>query len=130
MVQRTLDLDVSARSVELGRRLVRDALATVPEDAVEVTAGLTDELVANAVEHGRPPIALTLEFDGHVIVVSVADHGLGSPAMMHAGPNDEHGRGLLIVDLLATSWGVEPMARGKRVWFRLVVPDGRPPPTR
>jgi hypothetical protein len=29
------------------------------------------------------------------------------------------GWGLFLVDALATSWGVEPEGRGKKVWFEL-----------
>jgi hypothetical protein len=31
----------------------------------------------------------------------------------------EHGRGVLLVDALATRWGVDQRAGGKTVWFEL-----------
>jgi hypothetical protein len=31
----------------------------------------------------------------------------------------DHGRGLAIVDALASAWGVEPRLLGKAVWFDL-----------
>jgi hypothetical protein len=34
-------------------------------------------------------------------------------------PLEEHGRGLQVVDALATSWGVNEGIRGKSVWFEL-----------
>jgi hypothetical protein len=34
-------------------------------------------------------------------------------------PDGESGRGLLIVDSLASAWGVDTVPGGKRVWFRI-----------
>lgn len=43
---------------------------------------------------------------------------LGAPVMRHAGPEDESGRGLDMVDTLCQEWGWEsvPGWSGKRVW--------------
>jgi hypothetical protein len=35
--------------------------------------------------------------------------------------DDEHGRGLLLVDSLASAWGVDASPPGKAVWFQLDV---------
>jgi hypothetical protein len=43
------------------------------------------------------------------------------PAPRSAGRDDEHGRGLLLVDRLANRWGVDSQPPGKRVWFELEI---------
>jgi hypothetical protein len=35
----------------------------------------------------------------------------------------ESGRGLLIVDALATAWGSSPAGRGKTTWIEMTLPD-------
>jgi anti-sigma regulatory factor (Ser/Thr protein kinase) len=70
-----------------------------------------------------------VQVDGEVVDVCVRD---GSPRPPHPvapdGPGAtlvvdgglaENGRGLLLVDLLADSWGWRPENGGKLVWFRL-----------
>ncbi len=51
--------------------------------------------------------------------VEVADHDPALPVQQHPPAEAVTGRGLLIVDALATRWGVEPAADGKTVWFEL-----------
>ncbi|EKX65371.1 hypothetical protein STRIP9103_05471 [Streptomyces ipomoeae 91-03] len=46
------------------------------------------------------------------------------PTLVHpsqAGALDESGRGLFLVDALATRWGSQPCAAGKITWFELAV---------
>ncbi|MGN6331208.1 MAG: SpoIIE family protein phosphatase [Motilibacteraceae bacterium] len=127
---RTLQLEVPAdeRMVQEVRRRLLDALeqwdARSADDPVGVRQGVVDdvellasELVTNAVLHGRPPLAVHLRLDpGRHLVLEVADHAFHLPRRMRAGSDDEHGRGLELVALLADRWGVRPTARGKVVW--------------
>ncbi|MEU6368618.1 ATP-binding protein [Streptomyces sp. NPDC046931] len=68
---------------------------------------LVSELVTNAVEHARPPIVLHVQIGPRRIRVEVTDSG---PARREAawaascGP-DERGRGLRIIDEVATAHG-------------------------
>ena len=41
------------------------------------------------------------------------------PIILRPDTRDTEGRGLLLVDTLATAWGVEPREHGKAVWFEL-----------
>jgi len=45
------------------------------------------------------------------------------PVRRPARPDDVSGRGVMIVDELASAWGVEPeRSGGKRVWFEVAAP--------
>jgi anti-sigma regulatory factor (Ser/Thr protein kinase) len=116
-----LTLAPTVESVRIGRQLVRQTLTWIDRDHVEIAAILTDEVVANAIKHGRPPIELRLKGDGGRITISVADNGPGRPVVRDTAPTAESGRGMRIVDVLSDEWGVVPLAPGKRVWFQLDV---------
>ncbi|GHG31958.1 ATP-binding protein [Streptomyces zaomyceticus] len=72
---------------------------------------LVAELAANAVTHGRVPgrdfeLALTYT-PGVRLRVDVSDtRGERRPASVATGPLDEGGRGLLLVEALASQWSV------------------------
>jgi PAS domain S-box-containing protein len=53
------------------------------------------------------------------IWVEVFDADLRLPRIRSAGENDEGGRGLYLVDQLATRWGSRPTQDGKAVWFEV-----------
>jgi PAS domain S-box-containing protein len=53
------------------------------------------------------------------IWVEVFDSDLRLPRIRNAGETDEGGRGLYLVDQLATRWGSRPTKDGKAVWFEL-----------
>ena len=56
--------------------------------------------------------------------VEVFDPDLRLPRIRTAGENDEGGRGLYLVDQLATRWGSRPTQDGKAVWFEIPVKAG------
>jgi PAS domain S-box-containing protein len=55
------------------------------------------------------------------IWVEVFDTDLRLPRIRSAGESDEGGRGLYLVDQLATRWGSRPTKDGKAVWFELPI---------
>jgi anti-sigma regulatory factor (Ser/Thr protein kinase) len=79
--------------------------------------------VSNAVLHGHPSITLEIRVDPPRIGVAVADDGAAFPVPSAAPPDPAQtsGRGLVIVDRLASRWGIEPNqpGPGKTVWFEL-----------
>jgi anti-sigma regulatory factor (Ser/Thr protein kinase) len=125
MYDKELALDPTPESVRISRELVRSTLDSMDTDLVEVAAILTDEMVTNAVKHGRPPISLAIEGDNEGIVISVADGGPGFPVARAVDRTAENGRGLVIIDVLSDEWGVVPLYQGKQVWCRLHVRDAR-----
>ena len=81
------------------------------------------ELVTNAVRHGGPPIVLAVDCDGAALHVRVRDGGPTLPTPRTAGADAESGRGMSLIDLLSSTWGVDPVpdeqGPGKEVWFEL-----------
>ncbi|MFE6058212.1 ATP-binding protein [Streptomyces sp. NPDC056431] len=103
------------RGARLARRLSLHQLDrwTVPYGSeVSDTVGLlVAELAANAVTHGRVPgrdFELVLTYmPGLRLRIDVSDtRGERRPASVLPGPLDEGGRGLLLVEALATRWSV------------------------
>jgi anti-sigma regulatory factor (Ser/Thr protein kinase) len=115
----TYSLRPSVESVRFSRRVIRGALTTFATDLIEDAAILTDELVANAIVHGEPPIGLKVRTDENVLCVAVTDGGAGTADPQPIDPSAESGRGLTIVDKLSDAWGVSQLPEGKCVWFEL-----------
>ncbi|MEJ5913541.1 ATP-binding protein [Pseudokineococcus sp. 1T1Z-3] len=107
------------------------AEAGVEEDVLDVVELVTSELVANAYQHGRPPVHLALARTAHdaetttgsvvCVELEVSDAGVGrTPVVRDADEEDLGGRGLALVDMLASAWGVRHSDdAGTTVWCRL-----------
>ncbi|MDQ1035532.1 anti-sigma regulatory factor (Ser/Thr protein kinase) [Streptomyces sp. V3I8] len=110
-------------SVGLARRNVRELLSawgTDPE-ACDNAVLVTSELVTNALTHTASKwVVCRLRTDGHRLHLEVEDQnrGLAIPAQRTAGPDDQGGRGLLLVGTLSSDWGVRDTAHGsgRVVW--------------
>ena len=110
------------------RHVVLDQLRAwgLPEGAVDAVALTTHELVANALLHGERPIDVRLVHTDTDVVVEVRDRSTSRPRRRDVGADEEHGRGLQVVDALATGWGARVEARSKIVWARhSITPVGR-----
>jgi anti-sigma regulatory factor (Ser/Thr protein kinase) len=125
-----VDLAATPQAPRLSRAVVTDVLlgAGLPE-LVDTASLLVSELVTNALRHGGGPRELLVQVDGEGVDVCVRDSsprpphpvapdGPGATAVVDGGLA-ENGRGLLLVELLADSWGWRPENGGKLVWFRL-----------
>jgi anti-sigma regulatory factor (Ser/Thr protein kinase) len=121
-----LQLRLKARpaSIAAARALVTRAcrLRNRP-DVVQDACLIVSELVANAVEHAGTDVIVTVSH--HDTRLHLAVHDLVSdfprwrdPAVAgpQAAPIEERGRGLPLVHLIATAWGVVPTRPGKVVW--------------
>ena len=123
MVVLRLNSDSSAAAV--ARATIKDVLAGRAPDLRDVAVLLADELVTNALVHTSGAIVLSVENLPHGIRVEVSDTSPTPPLVRSPLPRDSRGRGMLIVDSLASSWGVVPTPDGKTVWFQLDTPDER-----
>jgi len=79
---------------------------------------LVSELVCNALRHAAGPLRLTLERLSDLRCV-VSDGASQPIRPTEAGPEDESGRGLVLVSTLAARWGCQYGSDGKSVWFEL-----------
>ncbi|SDR09493.1 Histidine kinase-like ATPase domain-containing protein [Streptomyces sp. 2112.3] len=120
-------LESHVRAVPQARRIIRTELARwgLPEH-VEIAELLVSELVTNAVQHAWGPLHLRMSHSplDRTLRCDIAD---GCPAAppAHRPParaDEDHGRGLHLVDQLATRWGARHTAAGKTVWFELRTP--------
>src|SRR4051812_35907929 len=138
---RRLRLPADERSPAAARALVRQVLAAGGrDDALDSALLLVSELSTNGVVHAGTAVDIDVLADEHGVTVTVSDQqsgpviGLGSRPLpgqtpAHSPIDDfcetdvtvlelsEHGRGLLLVDELATAWGTSHHAGGKSVWF-------------
>ena len=107
--------------VERGRKHVADACRAYERDLAETAMLLASELITNALRHGTGEITVLVTPVDGAVRVDVADENPMPPRARNARWQDEGGRGLLIVEKLATSWGMEslPQGRGKSIWFTL-----------
>ena len=110
------------------RRLVAAALGTWGLSRLGDTSALVvTELVGNAAKHARSQtIRVTITRVGPLRVqVAVVDRSQSKPAARKAGPEDEGGRGLPLIESVSARWGTDPLPWGKRVWAEIGVEDPR-----
>lgn len=108
-----------ASSVGIARRLVTSSLRVWGlEDMQDVAWLVMSELVTNAVRHARLDcVRVTVSrTEEDTVRLAVVDRSFQQPEQRAASLDDEHGRGLDLVDALAESWAVDPLRWGKRVW--------------
>ncbi len=80
---------------------------------------LTSEIVTNALLHGCGAVRLGVQAIGLAVRVEVGDDEPRHPRTPAQDDDAEGGRGMLIVDALASAWGVIDNALGKIVWFEI-----------
>ncbi|HUA27623.1 MAG TPA: ATP-binding protein, partial [Streptosporangiaceae bacterium] len=72
---------------------------------------------------GPPVVRVWVLADGESLVIRVWDASDAMPVRQEAGPDDDSGRGLMIIDALSSDWGAYPEARGKTVWATIRLSD-------
>jgi anti-sigma regulatory factor (Ser/Thr protein kinase) len=83
---------------------------------------LTSELVTNAVRASATTsdtVRLWVTFDQASILIHVWDSSDSMPIRQDVRPDQESGRGLLLVQALASGWGTYRESGGKVVWARV-----------
>jgi hypothetical protein len=95
----------------------------VCEDTCDTAVLVVSELVTNAIVHTASTHIVCELHDGDDLVrIAVRDEGC-APGQPHAAaqqrPEDEHGRGLLLVDAMCHAWGAHEQGPGLLVWAEL-----------
>jgi PAS domain S-box-containing protein len=117
----TLVLDPDPAAVRQARIFVHDHCCQMPEcgDICDTLTLLVSEIVTNAISHGRSRARLRVSTTSNAVRVEVSDDDSRLPVLTPADPDALGGRGLAMVDLLATAWGVREEDVGKTVWLEL-----------
>jgi anti-sigma regulatory factor (Ser/Thr protein kinase) len=113
----TRHFENAPESVPAARRFAMDALTGIGRDTLDAVELMVSELVTNCIRHTASEFDLTITRTQGEIFVEATDAGRESPRLRDPGPNDPSGRGLRIVDLLATSWGIRMAQNSKTVWL-------------
>jgi anti-sigma regulatory factor (Ser/Thr protein kinase) len=88
---------------------------------------LASELISNAVRASErlrtradltavPVVRIWVTSDQESLVIRVWDASDDMPVRQEAGPGDNSGRGLMIIEALSADWGYYQEADGKVVW--------------
>lgn len=116
----TTTLSTRPESVPEGRSFLGDALAAWDcHEKADDARLLVSELLANCVQHAQGPVTLHVCRTAAELTVEVGDGSPRLPEPRRAGEDEESGRGLNLVRVLADSWGVRPTDEGKTIWFTL-----------
>jgi len=98
----------------------------VPDDGIDNTVLVVSELVTNAIQapaaHPAAKVWLRLSHRPGQVCVEVADGSAGSPQRRRPEPvgDDEHGRGLLIVELLCERWDCYQLTGAGKVVIAMI----------
>lgn len=109
-------------SAGIARRFASDvATEWGAGDSIDQLNICVSEIVTNALIHTAADIDLTIHLSPSNIRVEVKDASDRAPALKDNSddPAETTGRGLFIVDTIASDWGVEFVDSGKVVWFEL-----------
>lgn len=109
------------RSPSAARHFVSDMLRSWHlESAIEPTELLISELVTNAVVHAGTEVQIVLEASAETVHVEVIDLNRRPPVARLAPYDDlQTGRGLTLLQSVASDWGVHLLEQGKAVWFEV-----------
>ena len=120
--ERVVHIDLrSPTDISAARHVIR-TLADTAEDGrflIDVLMA-SSELMSNALEHTNGGATVRASWSGRTLRVDVSDDG--ADAQLTATMPDvrsHHGRGLAIVDAVASRWGTVRHPDGKTVWFEI-----------
>jgi len=107
------------------RRVFHDTLDAwgVDRDRADTATLCLSELVTNAVIHSHGGCVVRVVLHDGALTVWVRDSGIAGavPLEPSGDPLEVHGRGLQLVEALASSWGHDADADGASVWFEIGV---------
>ena len=98
---------------------MREALATDPGELLASVELLVSELVTNAVIHASTAPRVVVQMTPSTVRVEVHDDDPTLPQPLPFDIDRQGGRGLFIIESMASRWGAESCGTGKRMWFEL-----------
>ncbi|MFF3860629.1 SpoIIE family protein phosphatase [Streptomyces sp. NPDC002209] len=106
------------------RRQIRELLHDwADEEQVDSAVLMVSEMVTNVLVHTDGDALLVAEAVGELgtrrLRIEVADASDELPHKRHPGEMASSGRGVLLMEMLADSWGVDPRGEGKSIWFEM-----------
>jgi anti-sigma regulatory factor (Ser/Thr protein kinase) len=109
------------QAVRKARAFVRQCCEAgdLVSEACDIVVLLTSETVTNAFTHGRSEARLAVTAHPDRVLVEVADDNSRHPQAAEPDADALDGRGISILAMLATSWGVHDDPYGKTVWFEV-----------
>lgn len=117
----SIELPADTAAPALARRTLDERLPAAAAVHAATLRLLVSELVTNAVRHAGAAgaaVALRVRVDGRCVRVEVRDGGQHAERVRRRAAGAEGGYGLLLVERMASRWGVEA-ARGTCVWFEI-----------
>jgi anti-sigma regulatory factor (Ser/Thr protein kinase) len=108
-------------SAAAARRFVVAELAAEPQELRDTAALLASELVTNAILHANTELEVSVTRSSGGLRIEVTDESENSPVVRRYSLDASTGRGLRLVEQVASSWGFERRGSGKAVWFELGV---------
>ncbi|MBP2583261.1 serine phosphatase RsbU (regulator of sigma subunit)/anti-sigma regulatory factor (Ser/Thr protein kinase) [Streptomyces sp. PvR006] len=97
------------------------------EDQRDSAVLMVSEMVTNVLVHTDGDALLVAEVacgeKARRLRVEVSDGSDELPHKRHPGEMASSGRGLVLMEMLADAWGVDPRGDGKAIWFELNEPD-------
>jgi anti-anti-sigma regulatory factor/anti-sigma regulatory factor (Ser/Thr protein kinase) len=123
-VARHRNLPLALGAPAMARALVHEACADWSVTAAEEAAALVaSELVTNAVQRAHSTCRVSVAVDSTGLRVGVRDYAPG-PAMRPRPVDVDQaaGRGLHLVAMLSTAWGVHQHRDGKTTWALIPLP--------
>ncbi|MEU6222380.1 SpoIIE family protein phosphatase [Streptomyces sp. NPDC047042] len=110
--------------VSVARRQLREQLHDWPcPDQVDSAVLLISETATNVLVHTDADALVVAEVMGDPgarrIRVEVTDVSDDLPHKRRPGELASSGRGLMLIEMLADAWGVDPRGEGKSIWFEL-----------
>lgn len=128
MAVETLKLPPDPTSPGLARRFVRRVLGEAGIDRLttEDAALLATELVTNSVIHASTDMTIDVEVDTGAVRIAVTDANGDEPVLRELDQDATTGRGLQLVERVATEWSVVYGDTTKTVRFSLITDLARP----
>ncbi|WP_262401453.1 ATP-binding protein [Actinomadura sp. CNU-125] len=99
-------------------------------DVVDTARLLVSELVTNACRHAPPDTNVLVRIYNSTAgpTLEVWDRGDGRPTAKPLDETSQSGRGLAMVELIAETWGVTPLAGGGKATYAVLATPSVPAP--